>query len=457
MDVVRRRIDERSVRVGVVGFGYIGSCIGTVLAIRGLTVVGVDTDAGRVEEINAGTTSVREAGLADLVNRAHAAGRLTASTDYGVLKETDVIVVTVGTPLGDGLTPNLNFIQEAANSIMPHLRRGHVVILKSTVPPGATNGTVRPALERSGLIAGRDFGLVFSPERLAEGNAIAELQRLPIVVGGVDPRSTEIAATFWETILGVETSRVSSPGAAEFTKLASNLWIDLNIALANELAKLCDKLDIDGMEVIRAANTLPKGQNKVNILFPSVGVGGPCLTKDPWFLYALGKDLEIALQIPEVSRRVNDSMPAYAVSAVERALGNTGRIISGAKIAVLGLSFKTNTGDVRSTPVKEFVDLALSKGANVRLFDPLVAEQTTVDIFGRGQVASLDDAIAEADVIAVLTWHYEFRGISFADLRSRVSMPCLILDGRNEFLPEKIAEAREQGFVYFGIGRGEAR
>ena len=246
--------------IAVVGFGYIGTVIGAVLADRGWPVTGIDVRQNIVDEINLGKTTVPEPGLGELVANNVRVGRLRATTDFGAIADNDFVIVTVGTPLGPDYEPIVDDIKAAARAVGEHLRAGHLVILKSTVPPDTTETLVRPILEEaSGLQAGVDFGLAFCPERLAEGQAIHELTSIPVVVGAVDERSARACATLWRHALGVESIVVDDPRTAEMVKLADNLWIDLNVALANELAKVCDRLGMDALQVIDAANSMPKG------------------------------------------------------------------------------------------------------------------------------------------------------------------------------------------------------
>ena len=337
--------------IAVVGFGYIGTVIGAVLADRGWPVTGIDVRQNLVDDINQGKCNVPEPGLSELVAQNALVGRLRATTDFAALADNDFIVVTVGTPLGPDYEPIVDDIKAAARAVGEHLRSGHLVILKSTVPPDTTENLVRPILEEtSGLQAGVDFGLAFCPERLAEGQAVHELTSIPVVVGAVDERSARACSTLWRHALGVDSVIVDDPRTAEMVKLADNLWVDLNVALANELAKICDGLDMDALQVIEAANTMPKGGGPVNILRPSMGVGGYCLTKDPWFVNHLGQSVGLDLAIPRTSRTVNDTMPAYTYGLLEQLLADQGKTVENSRIAVLGIAFKNNTGDCRLTP-----------------------------------------------------------------------------------------------------------
>jgi dTDP-alpha-D-glucose dehydrogenase len=437
--------------IAIVGFGYIGTVIGAVLADRGWPVTGIDVRQSVVDDINLGKTTVAEPGLSELVSNGVRTGRLRATTDFSAVAENDFVIVNVGTPLGPDYEPIVDDIKAAARAVGEHLRAGHVVILKSTVPPGTTETLVRPILEEtSGLRAGTDFGLAFCPERLAEGQAIHELTSIPVVVGAVDERSARACATLWRHALGVESVIVDDPRTAEMVKLADNLWVDLNVALANELAKLCDRLGMDALQVISAANTMPKGGHPVNILRPSMGVGGYCLTKDPWFLNHLGQSVGLDLAIPRTSRTVNDTMPGYTYELLTKLLADRGGTIEASKIAVLGIAFKNNTGDCRLTPTKYVVSLLEDSGCQLSIHDPWVPDEEARTVTKIPLSPDIESAVKDADAIVVLAGHREFHQITLARLSELAADGCVFLDGRNSFDP---AAVRAAGFVYKGIGR----
>ncbi|MGO9103774.1 nucleotide sugar dehydrogenase [Mycobacterium sp.] len=437
--------------IAVVGFGYIGTVIGAVLADRGWPVTGIDVRQNVVDEINLGKTTVPEPGLYELVSNNVRVGRLRATTDFGVLAENDFVIVTVGTPLGRDFEPIVDDITAAARAVGEHLHAGHLVILKSTVPPDTTEKLVRPILEEtSGLRAGVDFGLAFCPERLAEGQAIRELTSIPIVIGAVEERSARACSTLWRHTLGVDSIVVDDPRTAEMVKLADNLWIDLNVALANELAKVCDGLGMDVLQVIDAANTMPKVNHSVNILMPSMGVGGYCLTKDPWFVNHLGHSLGLDLAIPRTSRGVNDTMPAYTYELLKQVLADQGKAIGTSRIAVLGIAFKNNTGDCRLTPTKHIVALLEESGCELSVHDPWVADGEALTVTKIPLTADIESAVEDADALVVLAGHRQFHQIPLARLADLVAARCVFLDGRNSFDP---AAVRAAGLVYKGIGR----
>ena len=437
--------------IAVVGFGYIGTVIGAVLAERGWPVTGIDVRRHVVDQINEGRSTVPEPGLTNLVADNVRVGRLSATDDFSVIKENDFVIVTVGTPLGPDYEPIVDDITSAARAVAQHLRAGHLIILKSTVPPDTTEKLFLPILEEvSGLRAGVDFGLAFCPERLAEGQAIQELTSIPVVVGAVDERSARACATLWRHALGVESVIVDDPRTAEMVKLADNLWVDLNVALANELAKVCDRLGMDALQVIEAANTMPKGGREANILRPSMGVGGYCLTKDPWFVNHLGVSVGLDLAIPRTSRTVNDTMPAYTFGLLTDLLADQGKALQHSKIAVLGIAFKNNTGDCRLTPTRFVLELLEQSGCQLTVHDPWVPEEEAHSVTAIPLTVDIESAVKDVDAVVVLAGHRQFHQIPLVRLADLAAPGSVFLDGRNSFDP---AAVRAAGFVYKGIGR----
>lgn len=442
-----------SANVAVVGFGYVGSTVGALLASKKYQVTGIDTSPQLVEAINSGETLIHEPGLGDLIRQTVTDGHLSATSDFDSMADADVVLVTVGTPIDDNGEPDTTQVQAACRVVAEHLRPGQLVILKSTVPPFTTESVVQPILEASGLKAGSDFYLAFCPERLAEGRALHELQILPVVVGGVDGESTERAARFWEESLGLSTIRVANARTAELSKLADNWWIDLSIAMGNELALLSEKLDIDVLEVIDAANSLPKGAHHVNILTPSMGVGGSCLTKDPWFVHHMASERGLELKLPAAGRSINEYMPDHTFELIRDALVDSGKGLEQAKVAVLGLSFKNNTGDTRLTPTKRVVELLEGSGCDLRVHDPLVSSEDAAQITSLVPTETIAEAISEADCVAFLTGHDDFKRLTVDEIASAVTPGCVIVDGRMYFTREQIDEFEASGMIYRGIGR----
>ncbi|GII90670.1 nucleotide sugar dehydrogenase [Sinosporangium siamense] len=445
--------DAEELTAAVVGLGYVGSCVAAVLAESGMNVIGVDTDHTLIDELEAGHCRFSEAGLPELIAGNLAAGRLRVTTDYEGVSGADVVVVAVGTPAGDRGVLVETQIRAACDELSKHIRAGQLVIVKSTMPPGRTRDLVIPLLEGGGLVCGRDFGLATCPERLSEGVALSELRTFPIVVGGWCEDSGTAAAAFWRRAVGVEVIVVGSLEAAEMVKLADNWWIDHNIALANELAKVCALFEVDVLNVIAAANTIAKGSGNVNILLPSVGVGGSCLTKDPWMVWRTAHERNVDLHTIPAAREVNDSMPHYTAGLIVDELAKLGKKPGEAKVAVLGLAFKNNTGDLRATPTLPVVTALREAGAEVAVFDPLVNADEAEKTFGMRMAASLDEAVSGADCLAVLALHREFEAVDLAALKERVAPSCAVVDGRAYYPRKTIDRLRELGFAYRGIGR----
>lgn len=442
---------QKDPKVAVIGLGYVGSCVAAALADRGLDVVGVDTNTRLIDEFNEGFCRFHEKGLPELVTSGMASGKLRVTTDASVVRDADVVLVTVGTPVRPDGSLAEEQLHSACLELSQHIRRGQLVVLKSTVPPGTTRSVVLPLLQRGGLVGGEDFGLAFTPERLAEGTAIAELRSFPIVAGGLDEDSAQDAAEFWRAALGVEVIPLDTLEAAEIVKLADNWWIDLNIALGNELAKFSALYGVDALDVVRAANTIPKGNGNVNILLPSVGVGGSCLTKDPWMVWHSARERGLEILTAPAGRAVNDGMPEYTAQLAIDQMTKLGKDPAAAKVAVLGLAFKNNTGDLRATPTVGAVEALREACAEVTIYDPLVDAEEAAALFGQPQAASIAEAVHGADCIAILALHKVFTEIEFADLP--VADDCLVLDGRAYYSREKIAELRELGYYYKGVGR----
>ncbi|GIH94845.1 UDP-N-acetyl-D-mannosaminuronic acid dehydrogenase [Planobispora siamensis] len=438
-------------KVAIIGLGYVGSCFAAVLSERGWDVVGVDTDSRLVEELTAGHCRYQEDGLAGLLRDGIAAGRLRVTTDYAAVRDADVLLIAVGTPVGADGSLMDEQLREACLRVSRHLREGHLLVLKSTVPPGTTREFVLPLLQESGLVCGEHFGLAFTPERFAEGTALRELRSLPIVVGGIDADSTRDAADFWRRALGVEVIPLASPETAEIVKLADNWWIDLNIALANELAKFCGLFEVDVLDVISAANTVPKGTGKVNILLPSVGVGGSCLVKDPWMVWHTARERGLEIHTAPTGRAVNTGMPEYTAQLIIDGLVRLGKDPARSTVAVLGAAFKNDTGDLRATPVEGVVTTLTKAGVTVRVYDPLVDPLQAEVLLGIVPSASLGETVRDADCVALMALHQEFASLDFAGLP--VADPCLVLDGRAYYGKEKISELRGLGYAYAGVGR----
>ena len=437
-------------KIVIIGAGYIGTVLAVVLAENGYKITAIDTNKKIIESYNDGLSPIPEPGLNKLIKKNTANGRLKATTEISEIKNAEIILITVGTPLNEDGSANKTAIKKVISSISPFVKDGQLVILKSTVPPFTSENDVAKPLRKFAKV-----DVAFCPERLSEGNAIEECRNIPIVVGGVDKASGERAKIFWETALGVKCYLVKNSRAAELVKLADNAWIDLNIALAFELAKLADNIEIDILEVIQAANSLPKGEHNVNILLPSLGVGGYCLTKDPLFLNSFSKSYGTIFKTAIASREINDESPIYAAKKIDQELKKQFTKIesNNIQIGVLGLAFKSNTGDCRYTPTLPAINHLLKLGYKIKTYDKNIKEEDYEKFKGVERLESIDKVIADSHVLAFFAGHKEFHTITVQDMKIGLKKGAIIFDGRMYFSQSKINAFKNAGFVYMGVGR----
>ncbi len=455
LDTINKEVNE----VAVVGFGHIGLSLGLLICENDLPVTGIDINEDIVKSINQGQSIIEEVEIPEMVQKYVSKGLLEATTDYSKVKEAEVILVTVGTPVNDEYVPQMNAVESATRSMSKHLKKGQIIIFKSTLVPGVTEETIKPIIEQeSDLKVGEDIHLAFCPERLAEGGTIKDaagssfedLKEAPVIIGGINNKSNKIISEFWQKV-GLDTISVSTPKDAEMAKLADNLWIDLNIALANEIALLAEEIGVDAMEVIEAANTLPKGQHMVNILYPGAGVGGYCLPKDPWFVHHLAKDYNLDLKIPKMSREINDSMPGHVVDLVEEELKKNDKPIEGSRITLFGLAFKNSTGDLRNTPAKKVIDILEEKGAEVKGVDAWVDKEEVRKELDVEYYEEIREGVTDSDCIIVMTGHPEFRRLDLKEISDLTSEKSCIIDGRSVY---NKGQAEDAKFDYRRIGLG---
>ncbi len=394
-------------RVGVIGLGYVGLPLALAFAEAGCEVVGVDVDEAKVAALMMGRSPIRDV-PAEALQAALRSGRFRATTAYAALADVEAMFICVPTPYDAMRAPDLSYVKAATEGIVPHLRRGHLVILQSTTYPGTTEEVVRPILERSGLLAGVDFDLAFSPERIDPGNREWTVRNTPKVVGGVTPRSTARAAALLRR-LGAPVHPVSSPRVAEMSKLLENIFRSVNIALVNELALLCERMGIDIWEVIEAARTKPFG---FMAFYPGPGVGGHCIPVDPYYLSWKAREYDFYTKFIELAAEVNQAMPFHVVHKVEEALDRfAGKGLRGARALVLGVAFKRDVDDARNSPAGRIIGLLLERGAEVAYHDPYVPRfRVGRDAFHREErelesVPLEEEWLRWADVVVIVTGH----------------------------------------------------
>jgi len=418
---LRRRILARSSRIGILGQGYVGLSLACAAAEAGFPVVGVDIDEDRVEDLENGRLTV--AGVSGSGFRSGlATGRISFTSDPGVLSECEVIVICVATPVRDR-TPDLSHVERACRDVVERLQPGRIVILESSTYPGCTEGPVREILESGGLRAGRDFLLAYSPERIDPGNQEFSFQSIPRVVGALTPEGAGIAALFYGQLVD-KVVTVGSCRAAELAKLLENTFRHVNISLVNELAMICNEMGIDTWEVLDAAATKPFG---FMAFHPGPGVGGNCIPVDPAYLaWQVRRDAGYRFRTLEQAQEINDRMPAYTATRIADVLNDAGKAVKGSRVLVLGVAYKPDVGDSRESPALEVMSHLARRGADVSFCDPHVESV----VLGGRRVERVDlsqRAVERADCVAMLTPHTVF------DLEWLADHARLIFDARNAY------------------------
>jgi UDP-N-acetyl-D-glucosamine dehydrogenase len=400
--------------VAIVGAGYVGLPLAETFADAGKRVLVVDIEPEVVEGINAGRSHIEDVTSKELDVHVRA-GRITATLDYEQLRHAAAILIALPTPLTKQREPDLSYVERAATAIGGVLRPGQLVVLESTTYPGTTREVVKPILEQqSGLEAGKDFNLAMSPERVDPGRTDWTTKTTPKVVGGLTAECTAAAAALYRTAVDT-VHEVSAPESAELTKLLENIYRSVNIALVNELAQLCDRMDIDVWEVVDAAATKPFGFQSFQ---PGPGLGGHCIPLDPYYLSWKARQYDFSARFIELAGEVNNNMPYFCRSVISQAMNHgLQRSLSGSKVLILGVAYKSDIGDVRETPAAKLVQLLRNAGADVRYHDPHVAE------FDGMRSSPLDPE--SYDCVAIVTAHST---IDYGDVvqRSRV-----VVDFRN--------------------------
>ncbi|HUE76384.1 MAG TPA: nucleotide sugar dehydrogenase, partial [Longimicrobiales bacterium] len=363
------RIEGRQAVFGVVGLGYVGLPLSVAMTEAGYRVVGFDVSERVVETLNGGTSHVEDV-PDDIVAGMRERGLFEATTDSRRLADCDIISICVPTPLSKTRDPDVSYVVAASEAVAAVLRPGQLIILESTTYPGTTREVLLPLLEVSGLEVGRDFFLCFSPERVDPGNEVWQVRNTPKVLGGTTPTCSAVGRRAYESVLETVIA-VSSTEAAELTKLLENTFRSINIALANEMAQVADRLDVDVWEVIDAASTKPFGFMRFT---PGPGIGGHCIPLDPQYLSWKMKTLNYRTRLIEVASEINAEMPRFVVEKVGDALNEHRKPIRDSRVLLLGVSYKKDVGDVRESPALDILRMLAEKGADLRYHDPLVPE-----------------------------------------------------------------------------------
>jgi UDP-N-acetyl-D-glucosamine dehydrogenase len=418
-DELKRKIVSRKAHVAVIGLGYVGLPLAVEFAKSGFKVTGIDTEISKVNSIRAGVSYVQDVPTAELQEVVRA-GLMSATQDFSCLRDADCVSICVPTPLRKTRDPDVSSIVSAAGEIAKYLHAGELVVLESTTYPGTTDELILPMLEETGLKAGVDFFLAFSPERVDPGNRKFMTHNIPKVVGGVTPRCTQVAAELYKASVS-STVAVSSTKVAEMVKLLENTFRSVNIGLVNEIALMCDKMKIDVWEVIEAAASKPFGFMP---FYPGPGLGGHCIPIDPFYLSWKAKLSGFEARFIELAGQVNSSMPYHVVHKVTEALNSVKKSVNGSKILLLGVAYKADVNDSRESPALDVFQMLTSLGAEVCYSDPFVSEVHT-DHFSIRSRPLTGKLLEEVDCVVITTAHTCF------DYKLVVSEAKLIFDSRN--------------------------
>lgn len=414
------KISNRSALVAVMGLGQVGLPLALKVSQAHFRVMGIDVDRQKVETLSKGVSTLPDVSSQELAEALNSR-RISFSQDPSLLREADVLLVCVPTPMAEDGTPDMSYVEQCAKDIARFLRPGQLVIVESTVYPGTTEELVAPILQSSGLRVEEDFHLVFSPERIDPGNQKFNLHNTPKLVAGLSPRGSSLAEAFYREALGTQVVRVSQPRVAEMAKLLENAFRSVNIALANEVALVCKELEIDVWEVISAASTKPFGFMP---FYPGPGVGGHCIPKDPRFISWKARSKGVDTPLIDTADRLNREMPRRVVAGVADALSSRGRELANSTVLVLGVAYKKDTNDIRSSPALEVIRLLEEHGATVQYHDPFIPV-LSVNGASRKRVELKKEVLEKADCVVIATDH------SCYDYRLILENSGLLIDTRN--------------------------
>lgn len=401
MNIIKEKLLNKTATLGVIGLGYVGLPLAVEKAKAGYRTIGFDIQESKVEMVNSGVNYIGDVvnqELQEIVN----SGLLTATTDFAQVATADCVCICVPTPLDEHQQPDISFVKTSAESIIPYMHKGMLIVLESTTYPGTTEELLKPLFETSGLKCGEDFFLAYSPERVDPGNLIYKTKNTPKVVGGVTPNCTEVAACLYESILEAPVHRVSSPAIAEMEKILENTYRNINIGLVNELAILSNKMGINFWEVIDAAKSKPYG---FQAFYPGPGLGGHCIPLDPYYLSWKAREYGFHISMIESSMMINDRMPEYCAERASKILNRYKKAMYGSRVLVLGVAYKQDIDDYRQSPAIKVIDELEKEGAEVIYFDPFVSEYPHHGEVKKGEPALTTELLESADLVIITTAH----------------------------------------------------
>ncbi len=401
MSNLKNKLLNKTAVLGVIGLGYVGLPLAVEKAKAGFKTIGFDVQKSKVDMVNSGHNYIGDVVNEDLEALVKS-GILSATTDFASVAKADCVCICVPTPLDAHQQPDISYVKSSAESIVPYLHKDMLVVLESTTYPGTTEELLKPILESSGLECGKDFYLAFSPERVDPGNLIYKTKNTPKVVGGMTPECTDIAATLYESVLQAPIHRVSSPAVAEMEKILENTYRNVNIGLVNELAMLCDKMNINFWEVVDAAKSKPYG---FQAFYPGPGLGGHCIPLDPYYLSWKAREYGFHTSMIEASMMVNDRMPEYCVERAGRILNKFKKPLNGSKVLVLGVAYKQDIDDYRESPAIKVIEELEINGAIVNYYDPFIPQYREHGQIRKGEPELTAKLVEDADLVIITTAH----------------------------------------------------
>ncbi len=400
-----KKINSREAVVGVVGLGYVGLPLAVEKAKAGYKTIGFDVQDKKVEMVNKGVNYIGDIVDEDL-KKVVQEGKLSATTDFSFIKDVDFVAICVPTPLDAYQQPDISYVKSSTEAVAEYIHRGMVVVLESTTYPGTTEELLLPILEKkSGLKCGEDFYLAFSPERVDPGNLIYKTKNTPKVVGGVGKDSTEVAAAMYRNVLESDIFEVSSPRVAEMEKILENTYRNINIGLANEMAIICEKMDINVWEVIEAAKTKPYG---FQAFYPGPGLGGHCIPLDPYYLTWKAREYDYHTRLIEISGEINNYMPQYVIERCSKILNRYKKPLNGSRVLILGVAYKQDIDDYRESPALKVIENFEKEGADVVYYDPYVLTYKFKGKEHTGLKELNEEELKKADIVVITTAHTNF-------------------------------------------------
>lgn len=397
-----KKIENRNIKVGVIGLGYVGLPLAVEKAKAGFETIGFDVQPAKVDMVNAGHNYIGDVVDEDLKKLVEE-GMLKATTDFSFVKDVDFIAICVPTPLDEHQQPDISYVKNSTIEISKHMTKGTMVVLESTTYPGTTEELIKPILEEgSGLKCGEDFYLGFSPERVDPGNKQFKTKNTPKVVGAIGKDATEVIAAMYRAVLEGDVYEVSSPAVAEMEKILENTYRNINIGLVNELVILCDKMNISLWEVVDAASTKPYGFQP---FYPGPGLGGHCIPLDPYYLSWKAREFGFHTSMIEASMMINDKMPEYCVERASKVLNRHKKALNGSKVLVLGVAYKQDIDDYRESPAIDVINVLKGNGADVDFYDPFITEYKDNGEIFKG-IEKIDEGIiASYDLVMITASH----------------------------------------------------